>query len=101
MFGELSSYPSSIFLSSNRFFYSQSIGEFHKKILGILHTFGFELETLNLLWQTVYKLQAGIRELLHYNLDSPHSRVSCFAHTSPNNDATFGAHTVCYNMKLD
>jgi hypothetical protein len=27
--------------------------------------------------------------------------VSCFAHTSPNNYATFGAHSVCYNMKFD
>jgi hypothetical protein len=29
------------------------------------------------------------------------SRVSCFAHTSPNNYATLGAHYVCYNMKFD
>ena len=28
-------------------------------------------------------------------------RVSCFAHTSPNNYATLGAHSVCYNMKFD
>ena len=28
-------------------------------------------------------------------------RVSCFAHTSLNNYATLGAHSLCYNMKFD
>ena len=34
-------------------------------------------------------------------IKAPSRRVSCFAHTSTNNDATLEAYSVCYNIKLD